>query len=266
MIKITTTAKRSDSMKKIILIIAIALLLGSMFFALYPTISRTCTKTKCEKYSVDFDSITENVQDGSFEEAKEKGIVDDKGYLVESEYELPVLFKQDLERLYDDSISYNQDLNDSQSIHHSSDFENSALDLYSYGIMNDMYGYIQIPDIELTLPIYLGATEYNMRYGCAHLNKTSLPAGGSGTNCVLAGHTGYSGKTFFDNIRYLRVGATVKIKNYFTTLNYEVLRIENVTNDNLESIYIEENKDLLTLMTCSNSGTTRLLVICERTN
>lgn len=253
-------------MKKILLILAIILLIGSMILALYPTISRTCTKTKCEKYSVDFDSITENVQDGSFEEAKEKGIIDDKGYLVNSDFELPVLFQEDLERLYDDSISYNQDLQKGQSIHHSSDFEISALNLYSYGIANEMYGYVQIPDIELTLPIYLGATEYNMRYGCAHLNKTSLPAGGRGTNCVLAGHTGYSGKTFFDHIRNLKVGATVKIKNYFTTLNYEVLRMENVSNDNLDSIYIKENKDLLTLMTCSNGGTTRLLVICERVN
>lgn len=232
--------------------------------ALYPTISRTHTKIKCENYSIEFDSITENVQEGSFKEAKEKEIIDEKGYLINSEYELPVLFKEDLERLYDDSVSYNQDLQESQNIYHSSDFEISALNLYSYGVLNNVYGYVQISDIELTLPIYLGATEYNMRYGCAHLNKTSLPVGGNGTNCVLAGHTGYAGKTFFDHIRNLQVGATVEVKNYFTTLKYEVLRIENVSNDNLESIYIEDNKDLLTLMTCSNGGTTRLLVICER--
>lgn len=251
-------------MKKIIIISAVILLIISVSFAIYPTASRLITKHKCENDIKKFDIITDNVQEGSYEDALEKDIVNEDGCLSDSDNELPVLFKEDLERLYSDSLSYNNNLHFSQMIRHSSDFEQSALNLRSYGITNEMYGYINIPCIELSLPIYLGATDYNMRNGAAHLNATSLPIGGENTNTVLAGHTGYSGKTFFDNIKTLTLGDKIVIKNYFDTLKYEVCDIQQIENDELSRVFIQNGKDYVSLLTCSNGGTTRLLVVCER--
>ncbi len=251
-------------MKNTLKWVAILLLLFSFILALYPTISRLLTKKSCSKATTDFDSAVDYIQEGNFEEALEKGIINEKGYLKNSEYELPVLFKEDIDRLYQDSLVYNEALKENQNFSKSSVFEFASLNLTTYGIYSGMYGYLNIDSIELALPIYLGATDNNMRYGVAHLNMTSLPTGGTGTNTVIAGHTGYIGKTFFDNIRYLTEGDEVVIKNYFNTLHYRVSLIKNVESTALHEIFIDENKDLLTLMTCSNSGTTRLLVICER--
>lgn len=261
---ITIMTIKEKVMKNTLKWVAIFLLLSSFILALYPTVSRLLTKKSCSKATTDFDSAVNYIQEGSFEEALDKGIIDEKGYLKKADYKLPVLFQEDIDRLYADSLDYNKILESEQVFTRSSDFELASLNLSSYGISNGMYGYLSADSIGLTLPIYLGATEYNMRYGTAHLNLTSLPIGGLGTNTVLAGHTGYTGKTFFDNIRYLTEGDKVVVKNYFGTINYRVRSMKNIDSTDLEDIYLKTNKDLLTLMTCSNGGTTRLIVICER--
>ena len=74
----------------------------------------------------------------------------------------------------------------------------------------------------MELPIFLGATDDNMAFGAAHLTYTSLPIGGESTNCVLAAHTGYIGRVFFDDIRYLQIGDVVTITNYWDKLTYKV--------------------------------------------
>lgn len=260
MITIIKEALMKDSIK----IIAIFLLCCSVMLALYPTVSRLINKKSCNDSATEFSTTLEHIQEGSYQEAIEKGLIDNDGVLKNSDFKLPVLFKEDLERLYKDSVEYNTNLQTEQNIYHSSDFEKATLNLSAYGVSNGMYGYLKAESINLTLPIYLGATEKNMRYGTAHLNMTSLPTGGVGTNTVLAGHTGYTGKTFFDNIRYLKEGDVVVIQNYFETLSYKVCVMKNIESSDIADIYVKDNKDTLTLMTCSNGGATRLLVICER--
>ncbi len=251
-------------MQKTLKWIAVILLLCSIALALYPTLSKSITQKECSKETKTFDKITENYKEGSFKDALDKGIINEEGYPTNSADELPVLFKEDVERMLKDSRDYNNQIKDEQNIYHSSDFEYSALYLPDYGIHNGMYGYLSAESINLTLPIYLGATEGNMRVGATHLYMTSLPIGGIGTNAVIAGHTGYIGKTFFDNIRNLNVGDEIVIKNYFGTLKYQVSELKNVESYDIQDVYIDENKDLVTLVTCSNGGTARLLVICER--
>lgn len=252
-------------MKGTIKWISIFLLFCSLVLALYPTISRLITQNNCDKAAAEFDELVNRIQEGEYEDALNEGLVDENGKLTEGD-NLPVLFKEDIERLYKDSLEYNSRLQEGQNIYHTSDFEIATLDLGSYGISNGMYGYLYADSIELTLPIYLGATEQNMRVGAAHLSMTSLPVGGTDTNTVLAGHTGYTGKTFFDNIRKLKEGDKIVIKNYFGSLTYTVSIMKNIESTDIDDIYIQEGKDVLTLMTCSNGGATRLLVICERSN
>lgn len=251
-------------MKKIMICLATVLLCCSIIIALYPTICRYLAQIDSNKSANNFDESIENIQNGSYEEALKNGIIDKSGHLKNADFELPVLFKEDLNRLYIDSLEYNASIVNNQNFKKSSDFRYPSLNLSSYGIHNGMYGYMTIESIDLILPIYLGANEHNMSIGASHLNTTSLPTGGKGTNCVLAGHTGYTGKTLFDNIHYLNIGDEITIKNYFTTLKYKVYQKKNIQNNNLADIYADENKDLLTLLTCSNGGATRLLVICER--
>lgn len=174
----------------------------------------------------------------------------------------------DINRLYNDSIAYNNNLKKHQSELLSSDtYTYPSLNLADYGITDGVYGYISAPSINMQLPIYLGASDYNMSIGAAHMTHTSLPVGGESTNVVLTAHTGYIGKVFFDNITKLQVDDEVMITNYWTTLSYKVKEYKVTKNNQSASCYIQKGKDLLTLITCisdGNGGFDRYVVVCER--
>ena len=190
-------------------------------------------------------------------------LTDGQGNII-SDY--PVLFRADVERLQKDSIEYNKELKDNQfdMLVSNLSYEKPALSLSKYGIYDGVFGYIECSEINLKLPIYLGTGNNHMNYGAAHLTCTSLPIGGQNTNCVLAAHTGYIGKIMFDFVKNLSPGDTVKIKNYWSTLYYEVSKIKTVKPCEIEDIYIEEGKDLLTLVTCNYNGSKRYVIKCER--
>ena len=120
----------------------------------------------------------------------------------------------------------------------------------------------------MELPIYLGASEDNMAVGAAHLTNTSLPIGGKSTNCVLAAHTGYIGRVFFDYIRYLNIGDEITITNFWDTLSYRVTDKQNYKKYESSNCYITDGKDLLTLITCAHGGADRYYVIhfCRNTS
>ena len=146
-------------------------------------------------------------------------------------------------------------------------YTQAAVNLEDYGISDGIYGYVAAKTINMRLPIYLGANSVNMSYGAAHMSATSLPIGGKNTNTVLAGHTGYIGRIFFDNLRNLKIGDKVSITNYWDTLDYKV--VETKVNKPNESgdCYLQKGRDLLTMFTCisdGNGGFDRYYVICER--
>ena len=107
-------------------------------------------------------------------------------------------------------------------------------------------------------------TDDNMAFGAAHLTYTSLPIGGESTNCVLAAHTGYIGRVFFDDIRYLQIGDVVTITNYWDKLTYNVTDKQIYKKYESSNCYITDKKDLLTLITCAHGGADRYYVMCER--
>ena len=141
----------------------------------------------------------------------------------------------DLDRLYQDSAAYNAALNERQDME--TDFSRAALNLTDYGIFDGIYGYISAPSIGLNIPIYLGAGEYNMACGGAHLYHTSLPLGGESTNTVIAGHTGYFGRTVFDYLPQLSEGDSVSVTTYFGTLNYCVIAKKEITATETNDLY-----------------------------
>ena len=146
--------------------------------------------------------------------------------------------------------------------------EELAADLTTYGIDDEIIGVLEIPAMELTMPVYLGASDDHLAAGAAVLGNTSAPIGGNNTNCVIAGHRGWRGADYFRHIDNLAVGDTVKLTNLWETLTYTVADIQIIQPHEVEKIKIQPNHDLLTLLTChpyDSGGKPRYVVYCEKT-
>ena len=145
--------------------------------------------------------------------------------------------------------------------------EEPVADLTAYGIEDEIIGVLEIPAMELTMPIYLGASDDHLAAGAAVLGNTSAPIGGDNTNCVIAGHRGWRGADYFRHIDRLQVGDTVTLTNLWETLTYTVVDIQIIKPHEVEKIKIQPNRDLLTLLTChpyASGGRERYVVYCER--
>ena len=132
------------------------------------------------------------------------------------------------------------------------------LDVSGLGIM----GYIEIPCIDCSLPIYHGADESVLQVAVGHMEWSSLPVGGESTHCVLSGHRGLPSAKLFTNLDKLQPGDTFILRVLDETLTYEVDQILIVEPQETGSLRIEEGKDYCTLVTCTPYGinTHRLLV------
>lgn len=178
------------------------------------------------------------------------------------------LYKFDV--LYKDMVEYNESIaqNGQSGLTDAWSYEQSEFDLSSYGISDGVIAKIRIPKMNVDMPIYLGATYDNMEKGAAQLGQTSLPIGGENTNCVIAGHRGHSGIKYFQDIDVLEIGDEVYIDNLWETLVYRVSEIKIINPDEINEILIQDNRDLVTLITCHpyliNSH--RYVVYCERVN
>jgi len=139
------------------------------------------------------------------------------------------------------------------------------LDLSDYGIYDNCIGFISIEKIGINIPIYLGANKRNMQKGAVHLTETSFPIGGNNTNSVIAAHRG-SMNLMFRNIHKLEFGDLVIIKNFKETLLYKVSEITIINPWDIHELLIQDNRDLISLMTCHPfpKDYERYIVFCER--
>lgn len=137
---------------------------------------------------------------------------------------------------------------------------------YSFLELGEMVGTINIPKINLNLPIYEGITSNNLTKGVAHMENTSLPNGDLNTHSILAGHTGISQAEIFDNLNELEIDDEFYISFYGNTTKYRVIEKRVVLPDDTSSLKIEENRCLVTLVTCTPKtvNTHRLLVTGEK--
>lgn len=145
--------------------------------------------------------------------------------------------------------------------------ETPAADLVTYGIEDEIIGVLEIPAMELTMPVYLGASDAHLAAGAAVLGNTSAPIGGDSANCVIAGHRGWKGADYFRHIDRLQVGDTVTLTNLWETLTYTVADIQIIQPHEVGKIKIQPSRDLLTLVTChpyASGGKQRYVVYCER--
>ena len=134
----------------------------------------------------------------------------------------------------------------------------SLLNMDGTGIM----GYIEIPNIKLSLPIYHGTEESVLQIAVGHLDWSALPVGGEGTHCVLSGHRGLPSAKLFTNLDQLREGDTFTLRVLDEVLCYEVDQIRVVEPQDTDALLPEPGQDLCTLVTCTPYGvnTHRLLV------
>ena len=134
----------------------------------------------------------------------------------------------------------------------------SLLDISGQGVM----GYIEIPEIDVSLPIYHGTEDTVLQVAVGHLEWTSLPVGGESTHCVLSGHRGLPSAKLFTNLDKLQTGDIFMLRVLDNVLTYEVDQILIVEPQETGALRIEEGKDYCTLVTCTPYGinTHRLLV------
>ena len=134
----------------------------------------------------------------------------------------------------------------------------SILDIGGLGIM----GYIEIPIIGVTLPIYHGTDDAVLQIAVGHLEWTSLPVGGESSHCVVSGHRGLPSARLFTDLDRLVVGDTFMFRVLDEILTYEVDQILIVEPHETDELLIQEGKDLCTLVTCTPYGINshRLLV------
>ncbi len=197
----------------------------------YPTLSNYYNEKKQSRMISNYENILNSTNTINFDELKEK------------------------------AINYNKELNKLKE------------PLFNYGNLNNYYdllninkdgmmGYLTIDKIKLELPIYHGTSNEVLNSSVGHLEGTSLPIGGPSTHSVLSAHRGLPSAKLFTNLDKLEIGDTFKIAILDEVLNYQIDKIMIVKPNNRNNIKIEENKDYVTLLTCTPYGinTHRLLV------
>jgi len=171
------------------------------------------------------------------------------------------------DQIISDAEAYNQELSERGMIWQMTADEkaryNTLLSVDESGIM----GYINIPKIDIMLPIYHGTDESILQIAIGHLSGTSLPVGGPGSHCVVSGHRGLPSARLFTDLDKLQEGDTFTLNVLDRTLTYEVDQIRTVEPTDLSNLTIESGKDYCTLVTCTPYGvnTHRLLVRGHRT-
>lgn len=221
--------------KKGSLIIGIIFLIVAFGFVLYPLISNTINN--CFALST-IDNYKSKVAD--LKDSKSK-------YLTDAEE-----YNHNLSKLVND-FTYSSD---------------SVIDGYD-NILNfgdGLIGYIDIPKINVKLPIYHGDRDKVLEKGVAHIPNTAFPIGGIGNHSVLSAHTGYPTQVFFDNLDDLVIGDEIKVSVLDETLIYKVTAKNIVKPDNISLLSVDDRKDLISLITCYPYGVNshRLIVTAER--
>ncbi len=176
--------------------------------------------------------------------------------------EVAKLDTESYEQMWRDARRYNRGLIKTGGPHELSDEEREEYESLLNVSGNGIIGYIEIPMIECSLPIYHGTDEAVLQIAVGHIEGSSLPTGGVGTHCVLSGHRGLPSAKLFTNLDKLVEGDTFVLRILDETLTYEVDQIHIVLPHEIDDLQIDPKKDYCTLVTCTPYGINshRLLV------
>jgi len=176
--------------------------------------------------------------------------------------EVAEVSSDDYEKIWEDALAYNASLPSKRNRYVLSDEDReeytSLLNVSGSGVM----GYIEIPDIKVSLPIYHGVDPAVLQIAIGHIEGSSLPVGGESSHCVLSGHRGLPSAKLFTNLDQVEKGDIFMMRILDETLTYEVDNIIIVDPDEVKALDIAPGEDLCTLVTCTPYGVNshRLLV------
>jgi len=223
---------------KLFYIILVAVFVAGLSLLLYPTISNAYNAWLQSRAIAEYSQQSNQMDQQIYQQELEKAQAHNNALLDRTD---PYALPEQLQAQYE-----------------------SILSVTNQGIM----AYIQIPSIDVTLPIAHGTSEETLRDKIGHLEWSSLPVGGENTHCVISGHRGLPSAELFTNIDHLELGDKFYIHVLGQSLEYQVCNIAVVEPQDQRLLRIEEGKDLVTLVTCTPYGINshRLLIKGIRTN
>lgn len=234
--------KKGKAKTVILIIVGVLLFLAAIFTFLYPLISNYLNQqSKTEvisEYSEQVEAIEDNSRTEMLAEAKEYNATLVPGSNTEEEYFTEEMLKAAAESYY------------------------QLLNVTTTGMM----GYIEIPEIDIYLPMFHGTSEEVLEFGIGHILGTSLPVGGESVHTVLSGHSGLAQDRMFSDLEQMEIGDVFYLHVLDETLAYQVCEITVVLPEDVSLLSVEKGRDLCTLVTCTPFGvnTHRLLVTGER--
>lgn len=172
------------------------------------------------------------------------------------------LDEADYTALWQAAQAYNQALAGQGNQHTLTDAQKQVYESLLNVAGTGMMGYIEIPSIDCSLPVYHGTDEAVLQVAAGHLDWSSLPVGGESTHCVLSGHRGLPSARLFTDLDKLQEGDVFLLRILNEVLTYQVDQIRIVEPQQTEDLQIVEGQDYCTLVTCTPYGINshRLLV------
>ena len=225
--------------KKVITICAAVLFLMALGLTLYPLISNYVNQKYASEIQTAYQKLIQQTDDSVLQEAKRRAIA----------YNLAI-------------TPGTADAYSEESLSSAAENYDSQLDIAGNGIM----GYVEIPKIQVNLPIYHGTDAEVLDRGVGHVLGSSLPVGGENTHTILSGHSGMASQKMFTDLEQLTRGDVFYLNVLNETLAYQITEINTVLPYETDLLGIVPGKDLCTLVTCTPYGinTHRLLVCGSR--
>lgn len=176
--------------------------------------------------------------------------------------EVAAMDSDQYDAIWNDAVAYNATLVDRHNAYLLSEEQTIAYDKLLNLSGNGIMGYVEIPSIGCSLPIYHGTAESVLQIAAGHIEWTSLPVGGESTHTVISGHRGLPSAKLFTDLDDLVEGDIFMLRVLDEILTYEVDKISIVDPDDTENLLITPGMDYCTLVTCTPYGinTHRLLV------
>ena len=173
--------------------------------------------------------------------------------------------QEDIDAAKEAAAKYNEQLSNAVTLSSQADESISYLDLVNVG---ETIGFIDIPKIDVYLPIYNGTSDAVLQKGVGHLEQSSYPIGGESTHSVLTGHRGLPSAVLFTDLDKMEVGDLFYLHVLDEILAYRVDQVKIVLPEEIDELKIVPGEDYCTLVTCHPYAinTHRMLVRGTRTD